>query len=37
MIRTILIWVGEALAAASLILLPVALFYLGCALGYTCP
>ena len=29
--------IGEFIAAASLILMPVALSYLGCGLGYTCP
>lgn len=32
-----LYYAAELVTAAGLILLPVALSYLGCGLGYTCP
>lgn len=35
--KNVLTLIGEFIAAASLFLIPVALSYLGCGLGYTCP
>ena len=35
--KQVLTLIGEFIAAASLFLIPVALSYLGCGLGYTCP
>ncbi|UUV43251.1 membrane protein [Rhodobacter phage RcCWillis] len=32
-----LFWIGEIIGALSLFALPVALSYLACGLGYTCP
>ena len=36
-VKQVLTLIGEFIAAAGLILMPVALSYLGCGLGYTCP
>ena len=35
--KQVLTLIGEFIAAAGLILMPLALSYLGCGLGYTCP
>ena len=35
--KRIIAYIVEFIAAWSLILFPVALSYIGCGLGYTCP